>query len=247
MLLVVLLPLLAACAGSVASRQAVRLQRPLPPPPPQGAAFVAEQLVKTDIDRVADCARQEVFASLHLLAEKLYRRNPAEWRKSGAASLEEALARLSAADHGWRFAELQGFYGVDAMQLALLENYAGDRVLALIGGLGGMMQNAFNDKTEFFMLDDLDPQRLHNSARNVEIAVWRLSNARNAEGALLLLSNEPAHADQPANLSFEREFGRVTGQLDLLARIVADKSNRTIARVFQSIASAVFLPVAAVK
>jgi hypothetical protein len=113
--------------------------------------------------------------------------------------------------------------------------------------MGGMLNAAFDEKTEFFMLDDLDPQKLYNSARNLEIAAWKLANARDAAGSLLLLSNEMAQATQPANLSFEREFGKMIGNLDLLSRLIADKGNRTIARVAQSLATAVFLPVVALR
>ena len=64
---------------------------------------------------------------------------------------------------------------------------------------------------------------------------------------LLLLSNEMAPAPQLANLSFEREFGKMIGNLDLLAALIADKGHRTIARVAQSLATAVFLPVAGLR
>jgi hypothetical protein len=121
------------------------------------------------------------------------------------------------------------------------EDFQGDRVLAFVAGLGGMIQTAFHDKTEFFILDDLEPQGLYNAARNVEIAVWKLSNARNARGELLLLSNEGAGTVR--NLSFEREFGKVIAGLDVLSKIVADKDNRTVVRIIQSLATAVFLPV----
>lgn len=222
---------------------------------PAGALFDPNQLVKSDIDRVADAYRQEVFRSLRVLAEKLYRRNPGEWRKSGAANVQDAVERAMSPSHQWRFAELEGRYGIEAIQLAFDENFRGDRVLALIGGLGGMMHQAFEGKMEFYMLDDLDPQKLYNSARNVEIAVWRLSNKRMADGRLFLLSNEAAEttgatgtagmalAAPPANLSFEREFGKIIGHFDLLSRIIADKLNRTVVKVVQSVATAVFLPV----
>lgn len=220
---------------------------------PAGALFDPNQLVKSDIDRVADAYRQEIFRSLRVLAEKLYRRNPAEWRKSGVANVQDAVERLMSPAHQWRFAELEGRYGTDAVQLAFSEDFRGDRVLALIGGLGGMMHQAFEGKTEFYMLDDLDPQKLYNSARNVEITVWRLSHRRMADGRLFLLSNEAAgsvgsgtgigQAEQPANLSFEREFGKIIGHFDLLSRIIADKLNRTVVKVVQSVATAVFLPV----
>lgn len=231
MSLAVLLLALAACA-------------PAPPAGGPGSGFDPGQLAKTDIDRVADAYRREIFASLRLLAEKLYRRNPREWRKGGAAGLDAALAGLFDPAAGWRFAELEGRYGTDALQLAFRHDFRGDRVRALIGGLGGMIQSAFNDKSEFYLTDDLDPQKLYNSARNVEIAVWRLSQARDGDGGLFLVSNEMA---MPQNLSFEREFGKIIGHLDLLSKIVADKTNRTIVKMIQSLATAVFLPVAALR
>jgi hypothetical protein len=91
------------------------------------------------------------------------------------------------------------------------------------------------------VIDDLDPQGLYNAARNIEIAVWKLSNARDARGDLYLLSNEGAGTVQ--NLSFEREFGKMIGSLDILSKIAADKTNRTVVKVIQSLATSVFLPI----
>ncbi|MDK9724572.1 MAG: hypothetical protein OEL88_06740 [Sterolibacteriaceae bacterium MAG5] len=214
-------------------------------PGPKGTTgFDPAQLAKTDIDRVADAHRREVFTSLRLLADKLYRRNPREWRKSGATSVEAAIGRLFEPRYVWRLPEFQGKWGTDAVLLAFREEYAGDRVAAFIGGLGGMLHAAFEERSEFFVTDDLDPQKLYNSARNVEIAIWKLGQARNAEGTLILLSNE---MNPSYNLSFEREFGKMIGNLDLLAKLVADKSHRTIAKTIQSVATAVFLPVPGLK
>lgn len=198
------------------------------------------QLAKTDIDRVAEAHRHEVLGSLRLLAEKLYRRNPREWRKGGHESLDAAVARIFDPGLAWRLPELEGRQGTEAILLAFREDFGGDRVAAFAGGLGGMLHAAFDGKTEFFVIDDLDPQKLHNSARNLEIAVWKLSSARNAGGAPLLLSNEMG---QSHNLSFEREFGKMIGSLDTLSKIVADKTNRTVVKVIQAMATAVFLPV----
>lgn len=211
------------------------------------ANFDPKQIAKADIDRVADLHRRELFASLRVLATKLYRRNPQEWKKSGHASLDEALDRLLDPRSGWRLPALGGKTGTDAIVFALSADYGGDRVAAFIVGLGGMFDAAFDHKTEFFLLDELDPQRLYNSARNLEIAAWKLANAKDANGNLLLLSNEAAISGQPANLSFEREFGRMIGNFDLLAKLIADKSNRTLAHVSQSLATAVFLPVVALQ
>lgn len=204
-------------------------------------AYDPAQIAKTDIDRVAETHQRELFASLKLLTEKLYRRNPREWKKSNQPSLDAAVARIFEGHHEWKFPELEGKRGAEAIYLAFREDYQGDRVLAFVAGVGGMMQAAFNDKTEFFVLDDLDAQALYNAGRNVEIAVWKLSNARAADGELFLLSNE-ANANV-RNLSFEREFGKLIGNLDLLAKIIADKTNRTVVKVIQNVATALFLPV----
>ena len=211
------------------------------------SSFDPKQIGKTDVDRVTDIHRREIFASVRVLAEKLYRRNPREWKKGGHASIELALDRLLDPRTGWRSAETGGKHGTDAILLALRGDFEGDRVAAFIAGMGGMLNAAFEEKTEFFILDELDPQKLYNSARNLEMAAWKLANARDAGGALLLLSNETAQPSQPANLSFEREFGKMIGNLDILSGLIADKGHRTIARVAQSLATAVFLPVMALR
>ena len=66
---------------------------------PAMAHFAPGQLAKTDIDRVVEAHRRDVFASLKLLAEKLYRRNPREWKKGGHASQDGgARAAVRSAD-----------------------------------------------------------------------------------------------------------------------------------------------------
>ena len=221
--------LLAACAGNTTA------------PGRSAGGFTPAQLAKTDIDRVAEATQREIFANLRVLTEKLYRRNPRELRKSNQPDVAAGIARIFETPHGWVFAELDGKRGTDAVQLAFRDDYQGDRVLAFIAGLGGMIQTAFQDKTEFFLLDDLDPQALYNAARNVEIAVWKLSTNRNAQGELFLISNEGSGPVQ--NLSFEREFGKVIATLDVLSKIIADKENRTVVKVIQNLATAIFLPI----
>ena len=228
-LLLLCVTLIAACAAGNTT------------PPRSGGGFHPAQLAKSDIDRVAEAHQREIFIGLRVLTEKLYRRNPRELKKSGLPGVEAGLVRIFEGRHEWKFPELQGKRGTDAIHLAFRDDYTGDRVLAFVAGLGSMMQTAFNDKTEFFVIDDLDPQRLYNAARNVEIAVWKLSSARMAQGDYYLLSNEPAGPVR--NLSFEREFGKIIGSLDILSKIIADKENRTIVKVIQTLASAVFLPI----
>jgi hypothetical protein len=204
------------------------------------SSYSTSHLVKTDLDRVTEAHQQEIFASLRLLAERLYRRNPRELGKSGQKSVEAGLSRIFDRHHGWQFEDLEYLRGAQAIQLAFREDYRGDRVLAYMVGLASMIQVAFNNKTEFFVINDLDPQGLHNAARNVEIALWKLSNTRTAKGDLFLLSNE---ITGQVNLSVEREFGKVIASLDVLSKVLAGRYGRTVVKVVQSLATAVFLPI----
>ncbi len=206
----------------------------------RSVGFDPQQLIKTDLNRVAEAHQQHVFASLRRLADKLYKRNPREWRKSGADGQDAAVSRLFDQQHHWRFESLGYRRDLEALHVALHPEYRGDRVQALIVGLGSMVQSAFGDREAFYLLDALDAQHLYNAARNVEIAAWKLSSARDAQGELLLLSNELGSV---ANLSFEREFGRIIGLLDTLSDVIEEETERTVARVVQNLATAVFLPV----
>jgi len=125
--------------------------------------------------------------------------------------------------------------------LALKPEYSGDRVFAFGVGLASTVLLSYNGKTEFYLTDNLDPQKLYNSARNIEIAAWKLANARNARGEPLLVSNEKT--DDVANLSFEREFGKMIAYQDVMAEVAAQRTNRVIRRVVQTLATAVFLPI----
>lgn len=232
--IVALATLLAAC-GSVAPRPEAKRSAP-------GATELrASSFAKSDIDSVAEIHQQESLGHLRTLMEKLYRLNPREWKKGGQLSVENAVARAFDSGLDWRFPELESKRGADCFYLAFSESYQGDRVLAFIAGLSTMVMASYNDKTDFYVIDELDSQKLYNSARNVEIAVWKLSNTRDSRGELFLASNRLEAGSQ--NLSFEREFGKLIAQQDTLARIVAQKTNRSIVRALQSMASWVFLPI----
>jgi hypothetical protein len=208
--------------------------------PPTEQGFRAADAAKSDIDVAAEVHARESLASARLVTEKLYRRNPREWRKGNFASAEAALARAYDPQRQFSFPELDHVRGSDAIMLALRTDYRGDRVFAFGIGLASMIFLAYNGRTEFYITDSLDAQKLYNSARNIEIAAWKLANARDPHGELLILSNEMA--GEAPNLSFEREFGKIIAYQDVMAQIAAQRTNRAIRRVVQTLATAVFLP-----
>lgn len=195
---------------------------------------------KSELDVVAELSLRENLHDLRTLMHKLYARNPRQWRGHGEGTPAHIADRLFGPPLWFAFPVLQGKRGATCLQLAFDPHYRGDRVLAFVAGLTSMLYASYNDQSTFYMFDDLHPQSLYNSARNLEIAAWRLSNARAQDGRLYLLSNSAGGV--PANLSFERLFGKLIARQDTLARLVADSTNRTIRNVVQRLASAVFLP-----
>ena len=226
--------LLCACAASApVEKKAV---------PERGDRSTLNQFAKADFDRMADVELEENTQSLRALMLKLYKRNPNQLAKSTADNAEKMVDWIFDGElqHHWQFKEIDNKQGTDAIFLAFDANYQGDRVLPFIVGLQTMLAKAHDNKKEFYLTDSLDPQRLYNLARNIEIAAWKLSNARDADGNLYLLTNEINDKDR--NLSFEREFGKMIGRTDLYAIALAEKSQRIISRVVQSLATAAFLP-----
>lgn len=202
--------------------------------------FTLKELAKSDIDNVIEMHQQAAIASLKTLTLKLYRRNPQEWRKSGYTSAEEAAEALYTPLSHWALAARPDWQ--TALLDAWREDYAGDRVQALMQGLLTMHMAAYNHRTEFYYLSEIDAQKLYNSARNLEAVVWKLSNAKRANGELFLHTNG-VDAQGIANLSFEREFGKLIGIQDTLAKIIEDKTNRAIRFGVVNVATMLFLPI----
>ncbi len=212
------------------------------PIPERSDRSTANQLGKTDMDRMADVELEENTQSLKNLMLKLYKRNPNQLAKSTTSPIEKMVDWVldGESQHHFQFKEIDNKQGTDAIFLAFDANYQGDRVLPFIVGVHTMLLKAHGNKTDFYLTDNIDPQSLYNVARNIEIAAWKLSTARDANGNLYLLTNEISDKDR--NLSFEREFGKMIGRTDLYAIALAEKSQRLISRVVQSIATMAFLP-----
>jgi hypothetical protein len=220
------------------------------PAPPQGSArgapASAGEALQSDTNRMATLAMRDNLSSLLLLADKLYRRNPAEWRRAGQPNREAAMAQLrSAIEQQQAPAALHGRRDIAALALSLQPEFDADRVAAFCYALTDMLIVAHGGKIRFNLLDGLDPQHLHNAARNVEAACWLLATRRNAAGAPLLLADE-INA-QERNLSFEREFGKIIGRLDLLAAYLTEKYRRAAIGYLQSLLGGQFLQFLPVK
>ena len=203
--------------------------------------FKLSSLAKNDIDELMEIHVRRARVHLRDLLLKLYKRNPRELKKSPYPTAEEDAERIFSRTTNWTFRELDGIQGTDAITLAFNDDYRGDRVFAFVMGMTSMVMASYHYKTEFFIYDSIDPQGLYNSARNIEIAVWKLEHNRNRNGELFLLSN--SRPGEPSNLSYERLLGKLISLQDTMAEVISASANRTISKIIQRMATAVFLPI----
>ncbi len=193
----------------------------------KGEEYSNEQLVQNDINRFANLVMRDNLDSLEILLEKLYRRNPAMWRKRGTDDLDSARNEVMTAIREQKpLAELGDSRSIDAIRVALSPGFDGDRAGAYIYGVGTMLIEAYKGRIRLTMIHGLDAQMLANAAHNVMVATWLLAERRDENGRPLLLSNEMS--DAVRNLSFEREHGKIIGRLDTLAAIIDEKYRRSL-------------------
>ncbi|WP_395824441.1 hypothetical protein [Collimonas sp.] len=214
---------------------------PTPAPHGQvkGASANGSELAQSDVNRIATLAMRDNLDSLYRLLDKLYRRNPGEWKKS-AVSREAALQRVrEAVETRQPWPELQGKHDAQALSLTLDPNLSGDRAAAFIYGAADMIIVAHGGKTSFYLIDGLNAQYLYNAARNMEIAAWILGSRKNAVGQPLLLSNDISESEH--NISFEREFGKIIARIDLLAEFTTEKYRRAGISYVQNLVGGTFL------
>ncbi len=202
--------------------------------------FRPQNLVKSDIDLVADLHYRETQSLMRELTVKLYKRNPAQLKRGPGHSVKQRIDQLFSQVGYVPYKELSFARGTEALELALSSDYKGDRVMAVMAGLNGMIRHAYDYKGEFFMFDELDQQKLYESARNVEILVWRLAHSGRLSSSPLLLTN--SLPGEPVNLSFERLFGKLIASQDMMAEVLALKNERFINRAAQNVAALVFFP-----
>jgi len=203
----------------------------------QDRPFQLKNLAKSEIDMVADLHIEAVNSLARELTIKLYKRNPRELAKVPGMTIEKRLELLLGSPRLITHAELNNLYAEKAIPLAFDPEFKGDRVFALMVGITGMLHASYNYRDEFYLLDEMDQQKLYNCARNLEAVAWRLNTYRQADGEPFI------YANSPTNLSFERILGKLIAHQDMMAKIVSDSTNRAINTVVHGIASSTLLPI----
>ena len=201
--------------------------------------YEIKNLAKSDIDLVTDEFITETRSAVRELVVKLYKRNPSQLQKNPGMTVDGRLAQLKVHRYKLDFPELNGAQEVYAMNLAFDPAFRGDRVFALVVGLGSMLRQAYKYKPEMFLTDQLDPEVLLTSAHNVDVLLWKLKNTRKPNGEHYIITHE--YQGVVDNLSFERLFGRIIILQEMMARIAGDSDDRTVTGAVRAVSKA-FLP-----
>ncbi|MFD2176271.1 hypothetical protein [Veronia pacifica] len=204
--------------------------------------FHVKNLAKTDMDMVADIHVDRVRELSKVLTVKLYKRNPRELAKVEGMTVENRLTQLLDIERKGGFEELGGADGSDALILAFTDGFSGDRVFALMAGITGMLNKTYQNRSEFFIPDSIDQQKLYDSARNLEIVAWLLNTRKTKQGEMMIMSNGYTEDGTP-NLSYERVLSQMILIQDMMATMVSDSTNRSINKVVHSVASLTFFPI----
>ncbi len=206
------------------------------------ASAGVSRIAKSDIDEVVELHQQAVMQNLKKLMVKLYRRNPNQRFDKDKRSLAESVDLVFKRPYDYGYSHWESLTGTEIIRLSLDADYhVNDRVLTFIVGLRKMLMSAYDNHTEFYFLTSLNEQKLYNSARNIEVAAWLLSEKRDQDGHLLILSDSRARENR--NLSFQRLIGKMIATQDNLASIVSYKEGRVIKTVVLRAATMAFLPI----
>ena len=142
-----------------------------PIPPPRADSNLAALLKATHSS--LEQVRAEIDRELDQLIEKLYKRNP-KFLKASGQTLEQRQVQLRRAMF---YQELNEKRGVDAIdKLSGLTLPATE--FFYVYGLASMIDDSYDRKRAFYLLDRPSGKSIFNSARNIETALYLLRSQR---------------------------------------------------------------------
>lgn len=178
-------------------------------------------LGKSDIDTVTDMHIRALNGHLVDIILLLYKHNPGELKKNPNITVEMRVNQVIYHSTDIVYPEINNLQQVHAIELGLSPDFRGDRVFALALGIGSMLRNSYNNLDEVFMLNQLEPQMLYDSARNLEVVLARLNNLPPDIG----FSPGVEHSGTD---SLNARMQRMVSLQDMMAQISANSSQRII-------------------
>ena len=198
-------------------------------------------IAKTDIDIVTEIHINNAKSYIEDLIIKLYKINPVYLNKNKEFDSVSKVVIDIFQEVEIKDVDKSGQENINLIMKGFNKDFNGDRIYYVCKGLYGMINASYNYKDKFYLTDPkLDPQKLMNTAINIETLVWRLSNSKK-DNKLLIKTNNINN--KKINLSFERLFGKLINNQENMARIVSSQQGRMIQKAAKGIVSSIFLPI----
>ena len=198
-------------------------------------------ITKTDIDIVSEIHVTNAKEYIEELIIKLYKLNPIYIQKNEKFNKVSEVIIDIFKETDVNKVDRTGKININYILKGFKKDFNGDRIYYISKGLYGMINASYNYKDKFFLTDPkLNPEKLMNTAINVETLVWRLSNTKK-NGEILIKTNN-IEGDK-INLSFERLFGKLINNQENMSRIISSQQGRAIQKVAKRIVSTIFLPI----
>ena len=202
---------------------------------------VLTNIAKSDIDIITEIHSNNAKEYIEDLIIKLYKINPVYIHKNQNFNTVSAVIIDIFKEVDIKTVDKTGKENINLILKGFDKDFNGDRIYFICKGLYGMINASYDFKRKFYLTDKkLDPQKLMNTAINIENLVWRLSNTK-ANNKLLITTNNIK--ENKVNLSFERLFGKLIHNQENMARIISSQQGRIIQKAAKGIVSTIFLPI----
>ena len=195
-----------------------------------------KNLGKSDIDMVTDINIEKLNEYIKILTVNLYEKNPQELAKNPHLSIEQRLTQILEYPTNIAYKEIDYKQSTEALELTFNREYKNDRVFSLMLGISSMIRFSYDNKTEVFLLHKLDPQKLYDSARNLERIIRRLRIE--SEHGKPLLNLGAVYGEG----SFEDMITRMISIQDVMAKVIASKTDRILNQVIHGTAT-ILIPI----
>jgi len=203
---------------------------------------ILKNIAKTDIDIITEIHVVNAKSQIEDLIIKLYKLNPIYIKKNEHFNSVSQVILDIFKEVDINEVDKTGQENIDFILKGFDKKFTGDRIYYICKGLYGMINASYNYKSKFYFTDqNIDAQKIMNTAINIETLVWRLSNTKE-DGVLLITTNNIKK--NKINLSFERLFGKLINNQENMARIISSQQGRMLQKAAKGIVSKVlFLPI----
>ncbi len=184
----------------------------------EGNNMHTQELLQSDVNRIATISVRNNLVYLQRIKAVLYELNPDSLTQSGLSAEEsERLFWQALQQRKPLIADQEEWRGLKAVEVALSDEFKGDWVALYSFGLTDILLNGFNYRTDLYLINGMDSQKLYNSARELEVATQMLRTRASKKRII---------PDQNKDARIERAIGAVVATVDLLAVYNTEKYRR---------------------